>query len=179
MAIDTPQEPVSGSVVENSSLRIGSDFINLVRQRPKDVEEDKEEIAELERQLNNSDIGLRKKLQPRLTFLKAKRYGWTNPSPRYLPGSDNLEIQAIALSRELVILGLPGEYLIDVATIIEKRSPFAHTFIVCYANGYFDYFPLAKDFKEHGYEVGRSIYGEGSTERVIDVALRLLARLHE
>lgn len=178
-AIDTPQAPVAGSVVRDSEIAVASEFITLVRKRPEDVEEDRDEIAELDAKIKGADLALRKRLQPRLTFLKAKRYGWTNPSPRYLPGSDNLEIQAIKLSDEVVILGLPGEYLIDVATVIEKRSPFKQTLIVCYANGYFDYFPLAKDFKEHGYEVGRSIYGEGSTEQVIETALGLLQRLHK
>jgi len=178
-AIDTPQVPVLGSVIKESELQVASDLITLVRQRPEDVEEDREKIANLEDKIKGADLDLRKKLQPKLTFLKAKRYGWTNPSPRYLPGSDNLEIQGIRLSEDLVILGLPGEYLIDVATVIEQRSPFKQTLIVCYANGYFDYFPLAKDFKEHGYEVGRSIYGESSTEKVIDKALELLKRLHQ
>ena len=178
-AIDTPQEPVAGLVLSDSKLNVESDFLTLVRQRPEDVEEDRDEIAELEKKIRDADLELRKELQPRLTFLKAKRYGWTNPSPRYLPGSDKLEIQAIRLSEDVAILGLPGEYLIDVATVIENKSPFSRTLIVCYANGYFDYFPLAKDFREHGYEVGRSIYGEGSTELVIDVALGLLERLHK
>lgn len=178
-AIDTPQTPVAGSVVRDSEIAVASEFITFVRQRPEDVEEDRDEIAELDAKIKGADLELRKRLQPRLTFLKAKRYGWTNPSPRYLPGSDNLEIQVIQLSDEVVILGLPGEYLIDVATVIEKGSPFKQTLIVCYANGYFDYFPLAKDFKEHGYEVGRSIYGEGSTEQVIETALGLLQRLYK
>lgn len=178
-AMDTPQLPIIGSVVPDSEIVVASEFITLIRQRPEDVEEDREEIAELEAKLKLANLDTRKRLQPRLTFLKAKRYGWTNPSPRYSPGSDNLEIQAIQLSDELVILGLPGEYLIDVATVIENRSPFKKTLIVCYANGYFDYFPLAQDFKEHGYEVGRSIYGEGSTEHVIDTALGLLKRLYK
>lgn len=178
-AIDTPQVPVLGSAIKESELQVASDFVTLVRQRPEDVEEDREEIADLEAKIKGADIGIRKRFQPRLTFLKAKRYGWTNPSPRYLPGSDNLEIQAIRLSEDLVILGLPGEYLIDVASVIESRSPFKQTLIVCYANGYFDYFPLAKDFKEHGYEVGRAIYGEGATERMVDSSLALLQRLHK
>ncbi len=178
-AIDTLQAPVAGSVVRDFEIAMASEFITLVRQRPEDVEEERDEIAELDAKIKSADLELRERLQPRLTFLKAKRYGWTNPSPLYLPGSDNLEIQAIQLSDEVVILGLPGEYLIDVATEIEKRSPFQQTLIVCYANGYFDYFPLAKDFKEHGYEVGRSIYGEGSTEQVIETALGLLQRLHK
>jgi len=178
-AIDTPQVPVLGSVIKESELQVASDLITLVRQRPEDVEEDREKIADLEDKIKGADLDLRKKLQPKLTFLKAKRYGWTNPSPRYLPGSDNLEIQGIRLSEDLVILGLPGEYLIDVASVIESRSPFKQTLIVCYANGYFDYFPLAKDFKEHGYEVGRAIYGKGATERMVESSLALLQRLHK
>jgi hypothetical protein len=123
-------------------------------------------------------IRLDKKIhQPRLAFLKAKRYGWTHPNPRYQAGSDNLEIQAIRLSKDLVFLGLPGEYLVEVGEKIRSESPFKNTIIIGYANGYFDYFPLQKDFKEHGYEVGRSIYGEGSTEKVMQVAIDLLRNL--
>jgi hypothetical protein len=157
---------------------VKSEFVTLVRQRPEDVEEDRDEIADLENKLRlDSSLKNKKIHQPRLSFLKAKRYGWTNPNPRYQAGSDNLEIQAIRLSKDLVFLGLPGEYLVEVGEKIRRDSPFKNTIIIGYANGYFDYFPLQKDFKEHGYEVGRSIYGEGSTEKVMQVAIELLHKL--
>ena len=176
--IDTPQKEIAGSVIEVEEIKVKSEFITLVRQRPEDVEEDKDEIADLENKLRlDSSLKNKKIHQPRLAFLKAKRYGWTHPNPRYQAGSDNLEIQAIRLSKDLVFLGLPGEYLVEVGEKIRSESPFKNTIIIGYANGYFDYFPLQKDFKEHGYEVGRSIYGEGSTEKVMKVAIDLLHNL--
>jgi hypothetical protein len=176
--IDTPQKEIAGSVIEVEEIKVKSEFITLVRQRPEDVEEDKDEIADLENKLRlDSSLKNKKIYQPRLSFLKAKRYGWTHPNPRYQAGSDNLEIQAIRLSKDLVFLGLPGEYLVEVGENIRSKSPFKNTIIIGYANGYFDYFPLQKDFKEHGYEVGRSIYGEGSTEKVMQVAIDLLHNL--
>lgn len=176
--IDTPQKMVAGSVIEVEEIIVKSDFITLIRQRPENVEEDKDEIADLESRLQaDSSLANKKIHQPRLAFLKAKRYGWTHPNPRYQAGSDNLEIQAIRLSKDLVFLGLPGEYLVEVGEKIRSKSPFKNTIIIGYANGYFDYFPLQKDFKEHGYEVGRSIYGEGSTEKVMQVAIDLLHNL--
>jgi len=176
--VDTPQKQIEGSIIEVDEIVVESQHINLVRQRPENVDEDADEIAALEsRIVQDSSLANRKVHQPRLSFLKAKRYGWTNPNPRYQEGSDNLELQAIRLSNDLVFLGLPGEYLVEVGNEIRSKSPFKHTIIVGYANGYFDYFPLQKDFKEHGYEVGRSIYGEGSTEKVMKVALNLLESL--
>ena len=176
--IDTPQKEIAGTVVEVDEIIVKSEFINLVRQRPQDVEEDKDEISDLENKIrSDSSLANRKIHQPRLAALKAKKYGWTNPNPRYQAGSDDLEIQAIRLSKDLIFLGLPGEYLVEVGEEIRSKSPFKHTIIIGYANGYFDYFPLQKDFKEHGYEVGRSIYGEGSTEKVMKVAINLLNTL--
>jgi hypothetical protein len=175
LGIDITQQPVPGKRLLDSELTTLSRFITLKRQRPDNVNEDEPEINELELALkNDSSVENRKKLHPRLSFLRAKRYGWTNPSPRYLPGDDKLEIQAIRLSSDVVILGLPGEFLLTAGEKIRANSPFHHTLIVGYANGYFDYFPLAGDFKDHGYEVGRSIYGEGSTEKVIDLAIAIL-----
>jgi hypothetical protein len=176
--IDTPQKEIAGSVIQVDEIVVKSEFITLVRQRPEDVEEDKDEIAALEKNLQlDSSLANKKIYQPRLAFLKAKRYGWTHPNPRYQAGSDNLEIQAIKLSKDLVFLGLPGEYLVEVGEQIRSKSPFKNTIIIGYANGYFDYFPLQKDFKEHGYEVGRSIYGEGSTEKMMQAAIKLLNNL--
>jgi neutral ceramidase len=176
--IDTPQKEIAGSVIEFEGITVRSEFLTLIRQRPENVEEDKDEIAELENKIRlDSSLATRKIYQPRLTFLKAKRYAWTHPNPRYQAGSDNLEIQAIRLSKDLVLLALPGEYLVEVGEHIRNKSPFKNTILIGYANGYFDYFPLQKDFKVHGYEVGRSIYGEGATERVIEVANKLLDSL--
>lgn len=173
--IDTPQKEIAGSVIEVEEIEVKSHFVTLVRQRPENVEEDKDEIAELENKIKlDSSLANRKAHYPRLGFLKAKKYGWTHPNPRYQAGSDNLELQAIRLSRDLVLLGLPGEYLVEVGEEIRRKSPFKNTIIIGYANGYYDYFPLQKDFKEHGYEVGRSIYGEGSTEKVMHAAIELL-----
>lgn len=175
LGIDILQPSVPGKLISGSELTTLSRFITLKRQRPENVNEDDPEIRDLELALKrDSSFENRRKLHPKLAFLKAKRYGWTNPSPRYLPGEDRLEIQAIRLCTDVVILGLPGEFLLTAGEEIKTNSPFLHTLIVGYANGYFDYFPLAGDFKEHGYEVGRSIYGEGSTEQVMNLAIATL-----
>jgi hypothetical protein len=178
--VDTPQKEIDGSLIEADQIFVKSDYVELLRIRPEDVEEDRDEIEALESSIQgDSSLANRKRNQPRLSFLKAKRYGWIQSSPSYQAGSDNLEIQAIRLSKDLVFLGLPGEYLVEVGQQIRSQSPFKHTIIIGYANGYFDYFPLQKDFKEHGYEVGRSIYGEGSTEKIMKAALNLLNNISQ
>jgi len=154
-------------------------LVPLERKHPASLTPDENEILELESELgNNPSLDLKKKLQPRLSLLRAKVHAWKTPGPRYTPGTDHLEVQAISIAKELVIVGLPGEFLFGVENSISEKSPFKNTLIVGYANGYFDYFPLASDFREHGYEIGRAIYGKGATEVIIDATLTMLRKMY-
>jgi hypothetical protein len=118
-----------------------------------------------------------KKIQPKLSELRARRNLWRREGPRRGPGIDSLEIQAIRISSDCVFLGLPGEFLVEVGKEIQKRSPFTNTIVVGYANGYYEYFPLAQHFEEHGYEIGASRYSMGSTEKMIDASIDLMKSL--
>ncbi|MEC5145274.1 hypothetical protein [Chitinophaga sp. 212800010-3] len=62
-------------------------------------------------------------------------------------------ISAVALG-SVAIVFLPGEPFTETALEIEKASPFEHTLIAAYAENTIGYIPVAKAFKEGGYETG-------------------------
>lgn len=62
------------------------------------------------------------------------------------------ELQAIRIG-ECVLISAPVEVLTEVGLNIKKASPFRHTFIAAFSNGYMHYGPPASDYDKGGYEV--------------------------
>jgi hypothetical protein len=60
------------------------------------------------------------------------------------------EVQAIAVG-DAVFVGLPGEIYTFVSQAIRKRSPFAHTWTLGYANDNIGYVPEPRDYQEGTY----------------------------
>lgn len=87
------------------------------------------------------------------------------------------EVQAVALSDELAIVGLPGEIFVELGLALKKASPFKHTFIAELANGSIGYVPNRSAYPEGNYEVVSARCAEGSGEMLIAAALKLLHEL--
>ncbi len=62
------------------------------------------------------------------------------------------EIQGIRIG-DCVLITTPAEALAQIGLNIKKASPYKHTFMVAYSNGYIHYSPPADDFDTQGYEV--------------------------
>jgi hypothetical protein len=60
------------------------------------------------------------------------------------------EIQAIRIG-DIVFLAHPTELFAEFGIEIRERSPFPHTFVVGYANGFLGYIPNEADFARQGY----------------------------
>jgi len=89
------------------------------------------------------------------------------------------EIQVISLG-DIALVSIPGELFVEYGLEIKKKSPFAHAFIIGYANDYVGYIPTLKAFQEGGYEVRTGSAskldpkaGEMITERVLQMLDRL------
>jgi hypothetical protein len=176
--IDTPQTTLVGHLLATPNLKSEKVLVSVTRGYPEDFENIDADVEELEAELaKDSSFANVKKIQPKLSELRARRNLWRREGPRRGPGIDSLEIQAIRISSDCVFLGLPGEFLVEVGKEIQKRSPFANTIVVGYANGYYEYFPLSQHFEEHGYEIGASRYSKGSTEKMIDASIDLMNSL--
>jgi len=86
------------------------------------------------------------------------------------------EVQVISFSDDLAILSLPGEIFVELGLAIKKASPFKHTFIAELANGSIGYVPNREAYPQGNYEVVSARGEAGSGEKLVEVALKLLAK---
>ena len=90
------------------------------------------------------------------------------------------EVQAIALSPDLAIVGVPADYFVEFEIEIKRKSPFRHTLVAAHANGFVGYLPTRIAFAQGSYEPYNSwsTYKPGAGEKVTRAAVALLKRLH-
>ncbi len=84
------------------------------------------------------------------------------------------EVQVIACSSDLAIVALPGEIFVELGLAIKAASPFKHTFIAELANGSIGYIPNREAYPQGNYEIVSARGAEGSGERLVEEALKLL-----
>lgn len=87
------------------------------------------------------------------------------------------EVQVVALGGELAWVGLPGEIFVELGLSIKAASPFPQTHVLGLANGNLGYVPNRPAYAEGNYEVVSARCGEGSGEKLVTAALRLLAAM--
>jgi len=90
-----------------------------------------------------------------------------------------VEVQVIALGKDLAWVSLPGEIFVELGLSIKAVSPFKQTHIAELANGSVGYIPNRSAYVEGNYEVVSARCAEGAGEMLVAAAARLLARLHE
>jgi neutral ceramidase len=89
-----------------------------------------------------------------------------------------VEVQVIALGNELAWVSLPGEIFVELGLAIKQDSPFPRTIIAELANGSIGYIPARRAYAQGNYEVISARCAEGSGERLVDAATRLLKDLY-
>jgi hypothetical protein len=62
------------------------------------------------------------------------------------------EVQGIKIG-DCVLITSPAEVLVEVGLNVKKASPYNHTFMAAYSNGYMHYGAPAADYGKEGYEV--------------------------
>ncbi|HBR20276.1 MAG: hypothetical protein UV78_C0006G0003 [Parcubacteria group bacterium GW2011_GWA2_43_17] len=62
------------------------------------------------------------------------------------------EVQGIRIG-DCVLITSPAEVLVEVGLNVKKASPYEHTFMAAFSNGYMHYGPPAADYGKQGYEV--------------------------
>ncbi|MEI6424073.1 MAG: hypothetical protein WCP55_17795, partial [Lentisphaerota bacterium] len=62
------------------------------------------------------------------------------------------EVMGIKIG-DCVIISSPAEMLVEVGLNVKKASPYKHTFMAAYSNGYLHYGAPAADYDKGGYEV--------------------------
>jgi hypothetical protein len=89
-----------------------------------------------------------------------------------------VEVQAVTLGDRIAWVSLPGEIFVELGLEIKQDSPFANTLIAELANGAIGYVPARRAYTQGNYEVVSARCAEGSGERLVDTAVRLLKHLH-
>lgn len=84
------------------------------------------------------------------------------------------EVQVIAISDEVAVVGLPGEIFVELGLAIKKASPFKYTLIAELANGSIGYVPNKDAWPQGNYEIVSSRAVIGTGEKLVEVALKLL-----
>jgi hypothetical protein len=90
-----------------------------------------------------------------------------------------VEVQVIALGRDLAWVSLPGEIFVELGLSIKAVSPFKQTHIVELANGAIGYIPNRSAYAEGNYEVVSARCAEGSGELLVAAAVRMLEDLYQ
>ncbi len=90
-----------------------------------------------------------------------------------------VEVQAIALGRDVAWVSLPGEIFVEIGLAIKKRSPFPYTQVVELANENIGYVPDRRSYAEGNYEPESARCAPGSGEQLVETAVTLLNALHE
>lgn len=85
-----------------------------------------------------------------------------------------VEVQVIALGRDVALVSLPGEIFVELGLAIKQASPFKYTAIAELANGSIGYVPTRQAWTQGNYEVVSARCGAGSGESLVEAASRLL-----
>lgn len=88
-----------------------------------------------------------------------------------------LEVQVFRLSRDVAVVGLPGEVFVDLGLAIKKASPFKTTLVIELCQNSPGYIPTKKAFAEGSYETVNSRIVSGGGEMMAEAAIRLLKDL--
>ncbi|MGB2808167.1 MAG: neutral/alkaline non-lysosomal ceramidase N-terminal domain-containing protein, partial [Sedimentisphaerales bacterium] len=88
-----------------------------------------------------------------------------------------LEVQVFRLSRDVAVVGLPGEVFVDIGLAIKRASPFPLTLVIELCQDAPGYIPTKKAFAEGSYETVNSRIAPGGGEIMVEAAIRLLKAL--
>jgi hypothetical protein len=84
-----------------------------------------------------------------------------------------LEVQVFRLSRDVAVVGLPGEVFVDLGLAIKRASPFPTTLVIELCQDAPGYIPTKKAFDEGSYETVNSRIEPGGGEMMADAAIKL------
>ncbi len=78
---------------------------------------------------------------------------------------------------ECVLITAPLEALVEVSLNVKRASPYNHTFMAAFSNGYYHYGPPVANYDKGGYEVTECLLGPEWQECYEEAALRVIRRL--
>ncbi|HCU35962.1 MAG TPA: hypothetical protein DGT21_11090 [Armatimonadetes bacterium] len=92
------------------------------------------------------------------------------------PAPHTTVVQALRIG-ELALVGVPGEFFVELGLEIKRRSPFAQTMVIELANDSIGYIPTLRAFGDGAYEPNSTPYLPGFGEAIVEKAVGLLESL--
>jgi len=115
-----------------------------------------ETALEIDTRYRDELAGLREKRAPKMDISVARR--WAQWSERLVSAvregrtTSDVIIQAVRID-DMALLAISMEPFFETGLAIKERSPFAHTQVLGYSNGYAGYLPRAEDHPAGGWSV--------------------------
>ncbi|MBP1995316.1 neutral/alkaline non-lysosomal ceramidase N-terminal domain-containing protein [Paenibacillus eucommiae] len=112
-----------------------------------------------------------------ITFQAKRAYFALRRSELYF-GKSELNVEAhIVRIGDIALVGLPVEIFNETGLVVREGSPFAHTLVSGYANGWQGYLPTRADYPLGGYEVDTTPFAPGADERLADALIAALCEM--
>ncbi len=169
----------AGQALRPSSLATARVFLDLPRRilpTADELERSYQERRTAFEALAADDLAGRRALKPLVNELRMAR-----SRKRHFPAgpgqTQRVEVQAFRIAADCAVLALPGEFFVEIGQELRRRSAFANLLIAGYANDFVSYVPQAKDFDDHGYEIGSALFAPEAATMVVDGALAILSKL--
>jgi hypothetical protein len=86
------------------------------------------------------------------------------------------EVQGIRIG-DCVLITFPAEVLTEIGLNVKKASPYKHTFLAAFSNGYLHYGPPAADYDKGGYEVTECLLAPAWQRIFEEKAQAIISRL--
>jgi len=149
--------------VKEPALAVRSEIVNVPLQHygPKKVAWARENI----KKVGTRELSFLEQVEAYKILAVEMRRGKTIP----------LEVQVFRLSRDVAVIGLPGEVFVDLGLAIKRASPFPITLVIELCQDAPGYIPTKKAFAEGSYETVNSRIEPGGGEMMVDAAIRLTA----
>jgi neutral ceramidase len=174
-------DPPGCRLVSAGPLSAASVKVRLSRRPRPSLERSEAELSELETRLSHaSDQGERRTLLARVAAVQMEVYFARRPDRYAARGdadedgtgeSEDVEVQALRVGRDTVIIGIPGEPFLEIGEEIRKRSPVPNVLVSGYANEAIGYVPVATEFARYGYEVGCARFTPEAANALVEGAL--------
>jgi hypothetical protein len=93
-------------------------------------------------------------------------------------GSSTIQAEVLGIRiGDCVLVSSPAEVLAEVGLNVKRASPFAHTIVSAFSNGYLHYGPAAADYPKGGYEVTECLLAPEWQELYEATAREVIGRL--
>ena len=166
-----PVGPVSAAAVK----------VRLSRRPRPPVGVSEREMSDLEAALRRStEPEERRALLARLAAVRMEvffahrpdRYGVrSDADKRENDETEDVEVQALRIGPDTVIVGVPGEPFLEIGDEIRKRTTIPNVLVAGYANEAIGYVPVAAEFARYGYEVGCARFSPEAARALVEGSL--------